>query len=159
MVIYDLIGHGVTLAVVIYVGLQLRSQLRALKGTVEAQQATIDAQAELMKAQRTVLQDVERWQKIMQQVVDIAGDPAALQREQAFQARLEHEMHHRLQAMEAEVARAQSFWAVIAEDLGEKRQKLAEIKSALAGITRAHRDRLEEREGQLALETESPQDP
>jgi hypothetical protein len=48
---------------------------------------------------------------------------------------------------------------VIAEDLGEKRQKLAEIKSALAGITRAHRDRLEEREGQLALEIESPQDP
>jgi hypothetical protein len=49
-----------------------------------------------MKAQRTVLQDVERWQKIMQQVVDIAGDPAALQREQAFQVRLEHEMKHRV---------------------------------------------------------------
>jgi hypothetical protein len=53
-VIYDLIGHGVTIAVVIYIGLHLRSQLRALKGTVEAQKATIDAQAELMKAQRTV---------------------------------------------------------------------------------------------------------
>jgi hypothetical protein len=159
VVIYDLIGHGVTLAFVIYFGLHLRQKVQTLQATVMAQEKTITAQAEQIKAQSTVLQDVERVHKIMQQVIDISGDPAALQREQAFKERLEREMHHRLQAMNAEVARAQSFWAMITEDLGEKRQQLAELKSRLAMLAHAGRERVDTLERQLAIETESPQDP
>jgi septal ring factor EnvC (AmiA/AmiB activator) len=81
---YDLIGHVVTILLMIYFGVHLRTQLRTVRSTVEAQKVTIDAQAEQMKtlkttieaqaeqmkAQSTVLQDVERLNKMMQQAID-----------------------------------------------------------------------------------------
>jgi hypothetical protein len=94
---YDLIMQGVTLALVIYFGLHLRSQLRTLKHTVEAQKATIEAQAESMKAQSTVLQDLERHNKIMQQVIDFFDPTAQLQREQAYKARVDRDAAETLQ--------------------------------------------------------------
>jgi hypothetical protein len=96
-VIVDLIMQGVTIVLVIYFALHLRTQIRTVKSTVEAQKATIDAQAEQMKAlkatidaqaeqmkaQSMVLQDVERFYKIMQEV--------QLQREQAHRAMVERD--------------------------------------------------------------------
>ncbi len=91
MVIYELIGHGVTITVVIYVGLHLRRQLHTLKGTVEAQKATIDAQAEQMKAQSTVLENFERLNKQMKEVIDTVDAPAMLKRMQAYKEIVELE--------------------------------------------------------------------
>jgi hypothetical protein len=96
-VIVDLIMQGVTIVLVIYFALHLRTQIRTVKSTVEAQKATIDAQAEQMKAlkatidaqaeqmkaQSLVLKDVERFYKIMQEV--------QLQREQAHRAMVERD--------------------------------------------------------------------
>jgi hypothetical protein len=87
----ELITQILTIALVGYVGWHLRSQLRTLKSAVDVQKAAIDAQAEQMKAQSTVLQDVERLNKLMQQVIDFFDPQAALQREQAYKARVERE--------------------------------------------------------------------
>jgi hypothetical protein len=95
---YDLIMQGVTLVLVIYFGLHLRTQLRVVKSTVEVQekaiaaqaehmkalQAMIQAQAEQLKAQSTLLQDAERSSKMMQQVVDIADPETTLKRMQSY---------------------------------------------------------------------------
>jgi hypothetical protein len=54
---------------------------------------TIDAQAEQMKAQSTVLQDFEPLNQIMKQVIDTVSDPAALQREQAYRERVDRDAH------------------------------------------------------------------
>ena len=44
-----------------------------------------------MKAQRTILQDFERLNNIMKHVLDTVSDPAALQREQAYKARVDRD--------------------------------------------------------------------
>jgi hypothetical protein len=155
---YDLLGHVLTIALVIYFGLHLRQKLQTLQATVAAQEKTIAAQAEQIKAQSTVLQDAERLSKMMQQVIDFVNPEAQLKREQAFQARLERETDHRLQEMAGEVVRTNSLLAVITEAMGEMRQKLAEMNRVLSGINRAGRERVEALERQLALEPESPQD-
>jgi hypothetical protein len=93
----DLISQGLTIMLVIYFGLHLRSQLRTLKSTVDTQKVTIEAQAEQMKAQSTVVQDFERLSKLMQQVIDTMSDPAALQREQAYKARVDRDATETLQ--------------------------------------------------------------
>jgi hypothetical protein len=70
---------------------------RAQEKTIASQKETIAALAEQMKAQSTVLQDFERLSKLMQQVIDTVSDPAALQREQAFRARVERDAAETLQ--------------------------------------------------------------
>jgi hypothetical protein len=82
--VVDWLTQGVTLALVIYFGLHLRSQLRTLKTTVETQKLTIEAQAEQMKAQSTVLQDFERHSKLMKQMIDTVDAPAMLDRMQKY---------------------------------------------------------------------------
>jgi hypothetical protein len=129
-----------------------------LRRAIESQKATIEAQAEQMKAQSTVLQDVERLHKLMQQVIDFVDPQRQLQREQAFQVRLERETNHRLQEMATEVMQTNIFLAGISEAMVGTRNKLAETKSALTEITRERRERIEELERQLSIETESPQD-
>jgi hypothetical protein len=107
-VILDHIEQVVTMALVIYFGWHLRTQLRTVKSTVEAQKGTIDAQAEQMKAQSTVLQDVERLTKMMQQVIAFVDQQAVLQREQAYKAQVERDaarrpMHEHIEAWYAAV--------------------------------------------------------
>lgn len=87
-----LVGGGVMVGIYRYYGV--------LKRLIEGQEKTIAAQAEQMKAQSTVLQDFERLNKVMQQVVDIAGDPAALQREQAYKARMDRDVQDLLKRMQ-----------------------------------------------------------
>jgi septal ring factor EnvC (AmiA/AmiB activator) len=113
----DLITQIVTLALVIYFGLHLRTQLRTVKSTVEAQKATIDAQAEQMKAlkatidaqaeqmkaQSTVLQDFERLNKIMQQVIDFVDPETQLKREQAYRAWVDREVPDQLEQQAKEL--------------------------------------------------------
>jgi hypothetical protein len=79
----------------IYFGIQMSLQLiiaggvvwgicwlgGVLKRAIEGQEKTIAAQAEQMKAQSMVLQDFERLNKVMQQVIDFADPQKQLQRE------------------------------------------------------------------------------
>jgi hypothetical protein len=117
-----------------------------LKRAIEGQEKTIAAQAKQMKAQSTVLQDFERLNTLMKQVIDVVNPEAQLKHEQAFQARLERETDHRLQEMATEVIRTNSLLAMIVEAMGEMHSKLAETKSALVVITRERRERIEELE-------------
>jgi hypothetical protein len=87
----NLIAQIMTIGVVIYVGLHLRSRIQTLQATVNAQKATIDAQAEQLKAQSTVLQDFARLNEMMKRVIDTLSDPAALQREQAYKERVDRD--------------------------------------------------------------------
>jgi hypothetical protein len=103
--LYNLISQAVTLALVIYFGLHLRTQVRTLKSTVDVQEKAIAAQAEHMKTlqatieaqgkqitnQSTVLQDFDRLNQLMKRVMDTVGDPAALERERAYRARVERD--------------------------------------------------------------------
>ena len=75
---------------------------------MDHQKATIEAQAESLKAQSTVLQDVERLSKMMQQVIAFYDPQAVLQREQAYKARVERDaairpMHDRIETWYAAV--------------------------------------------------------
>lgn len=88
-VIANLMAQLVTVALVVYVGLHLRSRLQTLQATVDAQKTTIDAQAEQLKAQSMVLQDFERHVKTMKVVVDTLDSPAMLQRVQSHMALVE----------------------------------------------------------------------
>jgi hypothetical protein len=74
----------VTIGLVIYVGLHLRSRIQTLQAAVNAQKATIDAQS-------TVLQDFARLNEMMKRVIDTLSDPAALQREQAYKERVDRD--------------------------------------------------------------------
>jgi hypothetical protein len=76
----------VTLILVGYGGWHLRRELRTLKEAVATQKATIEAQAEHMKAQSTVLQDFERLNKMMKEFIDTVDAPAMLQRWQQYKA-------------------------------------------------------------------------
>jgi uncharacterized membrane protein YgaE (UPF0421/DUF939 family) len=78
------IGGGIVVGISRYFGILRRS--------IESQKATIEAQAEQMKAQSTVLQDVERLNKVMQQVIAFFDPQAQLQREQAYKERFERDM-------------------------------------------------------------------
>jgi hypothetical protein len=84
-----LIGGGVVAGIYRYYGV--------LKRAIESQERTIAAQAEHMKAQSTVLQDFERLNQLMQRVIDTVSDPAALQREQAYKARVDRDAAKTLQ--------------------------------------------------------------
>src|SRR5262245_10244695 len=90
--VFDWVAQGVTLILVVYFGLHLRSQLRTLKATMETQKLTIEAQAEQMNAQSTVLQDFERHSKIMQQVIAFFGPEAQLRRGQAYKELVERDL-------------------------------------------------------------------
>jgi hypothetical protein len=89
MVLQLVIGGGIIVAVCRY--------FRVLRQSIESQEKTIAAQAEFMKAQSTVLQDFECLSKLMQQVIDAVSDPAALQREQAYKARVDRDAAETLQ--------------------------------------------------------------
>ena len=78
------IGGGIVVGISRYFGL--------LRRAIESQKATIEAQAEQIRAQSTVLQDFERHSKIMQQVIDFFDPQAQLQREQAYKERFERDM-------------------------------------------------------------------
>jgi hypothetical protein len=71
----------------------------------------------------------------------------------------EDNMSKMRQAMATEVIQTKDMWAAMAEAIGEMRGQLAETRSALAAITRDRRERIEELERQLNIETELPQDP
>jgi hypothetical protein len=93
-----LVGGGLVAGIYRYFGV--------LKRAIEGQEKTIAAQAEQMKAQSTVLQDFERLNKLMQQVIDVVDPEAQLKREQAYRARadrdmddLRHEMSQRAQKL------------------------------------------------------------
>jgi hypothetical protein len=120
-VIYDLIGHGLTLACVIYFGLHLRQKVQTLQATVTAQEKTIAAQekaitgqAEQMKAQSTVLQDVERLNKLMKQVIDVVDPQTQLQREQAYKVRVERDAAVLLEQEQKAVEQAHDFYSPLA---------------------------------------------
>jgi hypothetical protein len=81
------IGGGIVVGISRYFGI--------LRRAIESQEKTIAAQAEYMKAQSTVLQDFERLNKLMQQVIDFVDPQKQLQREQAFQARLQRDADDR----------------------------------------------------------------
>jgi hypothetical protein len=102
----DLIAQIITLMAVIYVGWHLRRELHTVKEAVVAQKATIDAQAESMKAQSTVLQDVERLNKVMQQVVAFFDPQAQLQREQAYRDRVDRD----LKVLEGDMSKVRQEW-------------------------------------------------
>jgi hypothetical protein len=68
----------VTMALVVYWGLQLRRRLQTLQATVEAQQATIDAQVAQLQAQRLVLQDFERLTMSRKLTFESFSEPADL---------------------------------------------------------------------------------
>jgi hypothetical protein len=99
VVIYDLIGHGVTLAFVIYFGLHLRQKVQTLQTTVTAQGKTIAAQS-------TMLQDGERLNKMMQQmmkeVITVVDPEAQLKRERAYKERAERDAAARVEAIKEE---------------------------------------------------------
>jgi predicted Holliday junction resolvase-like endonuclease len=78
----DLIVQIVTMVLMVYFGFHLRSQLRTLKHTVEAQKATIDAQAKHRE-------EFEALMRAMKQVLDVANAPAMLQQMQVFKAMVE----------------------------------------------------------------------
>jgi hypothetical protein len=90
-VIANHIAQLVTIGLVVYVGLHLSSRIQTLQATVDAQKTTIDAQAEQLKAQSTVLQDFERFNRTMKLAVDTFADPAAIERERAYRARVDRD--------------------------------------------------------------------
>jgi chromosome segregation ATPase len=137
----DLITQGLTIVLVIYFGLHLRSQLRTLKHTVEAQKATIEAQAESMKAQSTVLQDLERHSKIMQQVIDFFDPTAQLQREQAYKERFERAM----KAWEEAISNA---YGVMTRAIGQLETDLARRREDTLWLKESNRE-LEEMSRQV----------
>jgi hypothetical protein len=82
----------VIIAVTIYVGVKL-------KGAINAQKATIDAQAEHVKTLSTVIQDFERLNKTMKLVLDTVNDQVTLQREQAFKERVVRDTEYVIQRL------------------------------------------------------------
>ncbi len=78
------IGGGIVVGISRYFGL--------LRRAIESQKATIEAQAEHMKAQSAILQDFERHSKIMQQVIDFFEPQAQLRREQAYKELVERDI-------------------------------------------------------------------
>jgi uncharacterized membrane protein YgaE (UPF0421/DUF939 family) len=119
------IGGGIVVGISRYFGI--------LRRAIESQKATIEAQAEQMKAQSTVLQDVERLNKVMQQVVAFFDPQAQLQREQAYKARVERDMDEMrshvepmleiLEAMTSEVLRVRALF-----EAGCERAKFRELE-------------------------------
>jgi hypothetical protein len=90
-----LIGGGIVAGVYRYFGV--------LKRAIESQEKTIAAQAEHMKSLTTALQESERLSKTMKLVVDTVGDPAVLQREQAYRERMERDAAARIETVTAQV--------------------------------------------------------
>jgi hypothetical protein len=78
----------IQIMLLVVVGGGLAWYIRLLKRAVDAQKATIDAQAEHLKAQSTVLQDFARLNEMMKRVIDTLSDPAALQQEEAYRERV-----------------------------------------------------------------------
>lgn len=118
-VIANLILQIVIMALVIYVGWHFRTRIQTLQATantqkdaIDALKATIDALAEQLKVQSTVLQDFERLNKAMKLMLDTVSDPAALQREQAYKARVDRDVAALLEQQ--------------ARELGEKGQQTVE---------------------------------
>jgi uncharacterized coiled-coil protein SlyX len=153
---YELIAQGLTLVLVIYFGLHLRQKIQTLQTTVAFQKDTIDAlvkhQGDVDALNRTMKQTVDA----LQALVAFVNPEAQLKREQAFQTGLKRDMSQRLQEMATEVVQMKHLFV---EAIGEAGRRLAETKSALAVITRARREGLEELERQLSMKTESLQDP
>jgi hypothetical protein len=77
------IGGGIVVGISRYFGI--------LRRAIESQKATIEAQSEQIKAQSTVLQDFERLNKGMRQVIDTVDAPAMLQRMQSYKALVDTE--------------------------------------------------------------------
>jgi hypothetical protein len=85
------IGGGIGIGIFRYFGI--------LRRAIEGQEKTIAAQAEQMKAQNIVLQDSERLNKMMQQVIDFVNPEAQLKREQAFQVRVQRDADDRFKEL------------------------------------------------------------
>jgi hypothetical protein len=100
-VIVELIAQGITAVLIIDFGLHLRQKLQTVQTTVAAQEKTITAQAEQMKAQSTALQDFERLNKLMPQVIDFVNPEVQLKREQAFQGRIERDAAAQIDAIKS----------------------------------------------------------
>jgi hypothetical protein len=70
----------------VIVGGGLALYIGVLKRAVDTQKATIEAQAEHLKAQTTVLQDFERLNKAMKLAIDTLNAPAILEHGEAYKA-------------------------------------------------------------------------
>jgi hypothetical protein len=110
MVLQVLVGGGVMVGVYRYYGV--------LKRLIEGQEKTIAAQAEQMKAQSTVLQDFERLNKVMQQVIDMVDAPAMIQRWQSYRALVDQHSTEQYQARVTHVTRIAA--KTVGEMLGEQ---------------------------------------
>jgi hypothetical protein len=123
-VILELIVQGVAIALVIYFGLHLRQKLQTLQTTMAAQEKTIAAQAESMKAQNTVLQEFERLNKMMKEVINTVDAPAMLQRMQSYKELVDREANTLLkeqarQFAEQHQARVKQVGILAAEAAGK----------------------------------------
>jgi len=114
------IGGGIVVGISRY--------FRILRRAIESQEKTIAAQAEYMKAQSTVLQDFERLNNLMKHVLDTVSDPAALQREQAYKARVDRDVEDFKKDYAKQVAEQST------QDIALVRQKHEEIIGELFGL-------------------------
>jgi hypothetical protein len=73
-----------------------------LKRAIESQEKTIAAQAEQMKAQSTVLQDFERLNKMMKEVIDTVDAPAMLQRLKSYKGLVDQEAQDQLKRLQTQ---------------------------------------------------------
>jgi hypothetical protein len=109
-----LIGGGVVAGIYRYFGV--------LKRLIEGQEKTIAAQAEQMKAQSTVLQDFERLNKVMQQVIDTVDAPAMLERWQKYKALVDVQAEQLAQQLRQQ---ADEITARLAQQLREQARETA----------------------------------
>jgi uncharacterized coiled-coil protein SlyX len=140
-VIYDLIGHGVTLAFVIYFGLHLRQKVQTLQATVAAQEKTITAQekaitgqAEQMKAQSTVLQDFERLNKLMKEIIDTVDAPAMIERWQKYKTLVDAQGEQLAQQLGQRVAELESQAVELTIDSHAANSAIRDFTDTIAGF-------------------------
>src|SRR5215475_5340606 len=102
-----------------------------------------------MQAQSTVLQDVERLNKVMQQVIDFFDPQAQLQREQAYRDRVTRD----LKVLEGDMSKMRQEWP---EAQTMAREMLLKLNKALNGLERCTTSLREARlliqEGDLVME-------
>jgi hypothetical protein len=112
----------------VIVGGGLAWSIRLLKQAVDAQKATIEAQAEQLKAQSTVLHDFELHVKTMKLVVDTVDAPAMLQRMRDYRA-LTDEQSAAILEQQAKQLREKGIQAI-----AEARQAYEEIVRGLTHL-------------------------
>jgi hypothetical protein len=95
------IGGGVVFAFSRFFRAQEKT-IAAQAEQMKALKTTIDAQAEQMRAQSTVLIDVERNNKIMQQIIDTVDAPAMLERWQKYKGLVDQNAQDEVKRLQAQ---------------------------------------------------------